>query len=127
MEIKVANCTVTKEILNAASTSQTVYLFRIPTNAYILHCCGRVKTVFAGVTKPTISVGTSTGTSDFMPSQRIDKANALLLGQREFCKVMHFDYQVGTERSIIGTFSSSSGNFVDLSAGELEIVMVYVV
>lgn len=127
MEVKVAPCTVTAEILDAVSTSQTVYLCRIPVNAYILHCVGRVKTAFAGVTAPTISVGTSTGTSDYMPTQPINIANALLLSQREFCPVLHFDYQTATERSIVGTFSSSSGNFADLTAGELEIVIVYTV
>jgi hypothetical protein len=130
MEIKVAKCSITKEILNAASTSQTVALFEIPVNAYVLHILGRIKTAFAGVTAPKVKVGTSTGTSDYMPNQRIDSAVSLISGpmNKDRCPVQFANYaNTAVKQQIIATFSSSSGSFSSLSAGEVEFAVVYLV
>jgi len=130
MELKIASCTVTKEILNAEDTSQTVHLFRIPSDCIPLFIGGRVRTAIAGVTKPKVAVGITGDTARYVPSQRIDRAGDLITGtagvHKQICMMQGVDYvSTETNRSVLGTFSSSSGNFSSVSAGEILFYCVY--
>jgi hypothetical protein len=95
----------------------------------VLNVAGRVKTAFAGVTAPKVEVGYSSDTDIFCASTPISITGDLIRGS--FYEVNRcarsYDF-VKTEagRQIIGTFSSSSGNFSSLSAGEVEFVVVYI-
>lgn len=130
MEIKIADCSVTKEILDAADTSQTVALFEIPFDAYVLNVMGRVKTAFAGVTSPKVSVGYSSDTDLFCASTPINTVGDLHRGsfyETNRCARPYDFVKTEAGRQVIATFSSSADNFSSLSAGEVEFVVVYLV
>ena len=131
MEIKVQSVSITSEVLNAADTTQIVRLFGIPAHSYILHFLGRKRTGFAGVTAPSVIVGYTGGTADIMKSQDLSLAGDLMSGpnqdDKSFCpRLSPMPIKTEASRQIFATFTSSSGNFSALSAGEVEFVVVYV-
>lgn len=130
MEIKVASCTVTKEILNAGSTSQTVPLFRIPSDCIIQAVGARVKTAVAGVTRPEVSVGTSSDTTHYIPKQHLGVAGDLIGSSSPVhsgvCNAPGSRFiKTEAQQDIMGTFTSSTGNFSSLSAGEILFYCIY--
>ncbi len=130
MVLKVENCAITKNLLNAADTTQTIPLFEIPSTAYLLWYGGRVKTPFSGVTLPQVKVGYSSDDDQLVPLQRIDIAADLIAGpvnteHRGFCPRQVDPVKTEAWRTISAVFSSQSGNFSSLSAGEVEFVVVY--
>ena len=109
----------------------------LPANAYIMWCFGRVKTAFAGVTAPQVSLGVSGDTERYMVSQPISAVNELIagspptdnkatLGVKRFCAAMDKERITGDAQPIIATFSTSSTDFSGLTAGEVEFVIIYV-
>jgi hypothetical protein len=130
MEIKVASCSITKEILNAAGMSQTVPLFRIPSDCIIQAVGARVKTAFAGVTRPEVSAGTSSDTTRYLPKQHIATAGDLIGSSSPIhsglCNAPGSRFiKTEAEQDIMGTFTSSTGNFSSLSAGEILFYCIY--
>ena len=132
MEIKVMTATRTAGgEVTAADTSQAVNVFTTTPNIYILALFARVKTAFAGVTLPEVSLGIAGDTGKYIPKQPINAETDLVVGKMpqagpDYCAKM-LSYQKTPENiPIIATFSSASGNLSSLSAGEIEFVCVYV-
>jgi len=132
MEIKVANKTIkATDNVQAAATSQAVYIFAMPPNSYVLSMFARVKTAFTGVTGPSVEVGLTGQTTRYIPKQEINAVKDLISGWgvngMGYCQKQAPDQQIGTtaQRNIIATFRSTSGNLSSLSAGEIEFVVIY--
>ena len=133
MEIRATKAEIkAAEHVDAADTTQTVPLFRIPPEAYIIFCGARVTTAFAGVTLPEVSVGESTDVDSYIKKQPINVTGDLKAGAVAksigYCESLGVGGMVKTEatRSVQATFTSSSGNLSSLSAGEIEFVIVYI-
>jgi hypothetical protein len=119
----------------STATSSTVSVLTWPENAYVIGIYGRVKTAFAGVTGPYVSLGVTGDTERYMPNQSINVVGELMSGTkiaakatgvRNFCARMDKETGKGSARDIIATFGLGSGTFAALTAGELEFVIVYV-
>jgi hypothetical protein len=128
MQLKVDKCSVDTTILNAEDTSQTVSLFEVGPNDYIFAIMGRVKTAFAGVTLPEVYVGLDTGGGIIIKKQPLNKVGDLLSGgslDGRFCqKIPAAAQSTEANRTINGYFSSSTGNFSDLSGGQVDFVCI---
>jgi hypothetical protein len=117
-----------KAEINTEDTEHTAYVFERPPHAYPLFMAARVKTAFAGVTVPQVSVGISGDTDKYIKQQHIDQAGDLLgMTQGTYCDAFKIGYMKtpSDSETIIATFSSSTGNWSDLSAGEIEFLLVY--
>jgi len=117
--------------VNAADTTQTIPLHLPGHGGYLLHFYGRVNTVFAGVTKPEVSVGHTDDTDAIMKKQHLTNIGLLVTGSL-FTKELHcdrLDVFMGVQKApeIRLTFTSSSGNLSALTAGEIEFVAVYAI
>lgn len=123
---------VTKDF-GVADTSHVVS-FPIWGSDYVLGIYGRVKTAFAGITGPfTMKIGTSgdddsimvakdlSEVVDFFIQFPVEQWPCLLL---EPTHKKHANYDT---TSPIITFTSDSGNLEDLTAGEVELVVVHIV
>jgi len=131
MAIKEGKCTLTNVQVDTAGTTHTAYVFEMVPVTYILNVFARVKTAFAGVTAPTVSLGISGDTDLLIQSQPINRVGDLKPGfSRDgegFCAALPgYPQKAEARRTIIATFSSSSGNFSSLTAGEIEFKIVYV-
>ncbi len=132
MEIKIDQVSITKGELNAADTTQDIPLIGITPHTYILGFFARVRTAFTGVTAPSVTVGLGSGGTELVKSQLISQAGDIITGgsldNKSFCPRLPPIPITGVEtgKKIVATFTSSSGNFTSLSAGEIEFVTVYV-
>jgi len=148
-KIRVAAKSIAPGTCGESSYTENVAI--LPANAYVIKMFGRVKTAFAGVTKPTVSLGVTGDTSRYMVAQPIGTANELIVGKllksssginksstllpdkykkdlphsMGFCEAMEKEKVSSTALPVIATFTSSSATF-DPSAGEVEFVIVYV-
>jgi hypothetical protein len=97
---------------------------------------GRVKTAFAGITKPKVSLGVTGDVDRYMVAQPIDAVNEFvmgpppssndaLLGHKHFCVKLDKEKAASTATPIIATFTSDSATF-DPTAGEVEFIVVYI-
>jgi hypothetical protein len=119
-----------------SESSYTEIVAFLPANAYIMATFGRVKTAFAGLTAPLVSLGIEGDTNRYMVAQPIDAVNELIggmatgvsavLGLKGFCAGMNKEKIVSSAQPIIATFTSSSTDFSGLTAGEVEFLIVYV-
>lgn len=133
MEVKAFRKTITAAAnVQAADTSQIVYIFALPPDCYPLAFRARVKTAFAGVTTPSVELGITGRTTHYIPQQPINKVGELLSGAifstDNICPKQHSpDVQASGngQRNVFATFRSASGNLSSLSAGEIDFVVVY--
>lgn len=135
-ELKVDSLTLDYVQINSkgnAATTAAIGLFPIRPNAYPIFLRARVKTAFTGtVTTPTVKVGDETITDLYMVDQRIDQAGDLIPGFASNapggCEKMFMSARKTFTASaqMKATFTSSSGNFGSLTAGEIEFVYGYV-
>ena len=116
---------------NAAATSgyeASVWIMAMPPERYPIAYFARVKTAFAGGTKPEVKVGRYPATNDLVRSQRIDSAGDLVsgFGGPGSCVHMHPDKQTGAtaQGNILATFTDT-GTMANLSAGSIEFVVIY--
>jgi len=135
-ELKIDSWVVDYTHINSSgsgATTAVIGLFPIRPNAYPMFLRARVKTAFAGVvTAPTVKVGDETITDLYLRNQPIDKAGDLRSGgmydATGVCQNMHMSsrksFTVGAQMN--ATFTSASGNFGSLTAGEIEFVYGYV-
>jgi hypothetical protein len=156
MQVKVMSSTINHELLSVADTSKVQPVFNTTPNIYIIGFFARVKEAFAGVTAPTVKLGTIHTPDYYIENQGIARLGDLYtksLGA--FSTVVGHENLVhkstdtfyGTFRSfaesvqcqtpisfttvpqnfqIVATFASSAGNLSALTAGEIEFVCVYV-
>jgi len=145
--------TFNTNLVNAAATSQTIMTFVTTPNIYILAFFARVKTAFAGVTAPTVKLGTRTTTDAYVAAQSISQIGDLYTRStiaympEGMMNLIHpAGAYRGTTRShsatvqcrtpisyqktpsnvtIVATFASTAGNLSSLTAGEIEFVCVY--
>jgi len=121
----------------SADSSYTENVVILPANAYVLAYFGRVKTAFAGLTKPLVSLGVSGDTDRYMRAQPVDavnefvfwatpKAHDPILGVSKWCVKMDKEKIAISAQPVIATFTSSSTDFSGKTAGEVEFVVVYV-
>jgi len=132
--------------------SYTEIITILPANAYIVGIYGRVKTAFVGLTNPKVSVGVSGDTSRYMVAQPINKVGELMYGKlvkstgginkssvslpdkykrdlphtKNFCEGMPHAMISPSNVTIIATFTSDSTNFSNVSAGEVEVIVLYI-
>lgn len=130
MELNAVSCIIDKKILNAADTTQTVPLFDFVGTEYIIDIHVRVKTAFAGVTRPEVKVGYPDDLDRFFKLQPINRTGDLISGPHyesdNICKKQSPDHtKTETQKQVIATFSSNSGNFSSLTAGSIEFVVIY--
>lgn len=130
MQVKVMTATRTAGVeVDAADTSQAVNVFTTTPDIYILGFFARVKTAFAGVTLPEVSLGVTGDVARYIPKQPVNKTGDLVVGHgvdgHGYCKKMQSYQKTPANIPIIATFTSSAGNLSSLSAGEVEFVMVY--
>lgn len=136
----------------SSDSSYTENVFILPANAYVIAMFGRVRTAFAGLTKPKVSLGVTGDTTRYCVAQPIDAVNEIMIGKIAksssginrspvevpdrwkkdwapspgFCERMPKEKIQATATPIIATFTSSSTDFSGLTAGEVEFVIVYV-
>jgi hypothetical protein len=121
----------------SSDSSYTENVAILPANAYIMGMFGRVKTAFAGLTKPLVSLGVSGDTDRYMKAQPIDAVNELvwgaapadnkaLLGLKKYCVASDKERAATSGQTVIATFTSSSSDFSGLTAGEVEFLIVFV-
>jgi len=95
-------------------------------NIYLLGVFAKVNTAFVTGTNPQMKLGYP-GHDDFLiPLQSIAKSGRLKSGKMHqmFCEGMA--NPTGSAQAIRFTIQNDSGNLEDYTAGELEIVLVYV-
>ena len=143
-EIKLAGCRIK---LPASGSPPANKCFHILPSVYVLGFYGRVVTAFAGLNRPTIELGITGNTTKYMPKQKIDVANQELMsggdasvldssdgsegygGAYGFCtRMKHALMEPASTYSydILATFRVGSGTLSGYTAGELEIVMMYI-
>lgn len=150
MQTKVMTTTVKYDQLSVADTTKTFNIFTTTPNIYIMAFFARVKTAFAGVTGPTVKMGTAGSTDAYIAEQSVGVTGDLMTKdtlanrtwenrnlehpsgewkqyQNAAVCTAHISHQ-STPANIpmIATFASSAGNLSSLSAGEIEFVCVYV-
>lgn len=110
---------------STAATSQTVNIYIRGNITYLLGAFAYVNTAFAGVTRPEVKIGYTNLTEAIIPLQHLNKVGQLKTGRMHqiFCEGMAVP--TGKNQSVILTIQSASGNLSDLTAGELEVVVVY--
>lgn len=133
--------------------SYTENVVILPPNVYIIGVYGRVKTAFAGMTNPKVSVGVAGDTSRYMVAQPIDKVNELMSGKmvknstygirkdatflpdkykkdlirtKNFCEGMERAKIYPSNIPIIATFTCSDSTLGGATAGEVEFIVIYV-
>jgi len=116
--------------LDAEATSFT---YTVPTYAgYLTGITGRVIAAFSGITGPvTISVGYTGNTEALIMASDLSVVGEFLgpghlpeAGGKFFCTRREFIYEM---EDILVTFTSSSGDLDGINAGEVEIVMFWVI
>jgi hypothetical protein len=123
----------------SSDSSYTENVAILPANAYVMAMFGRVKTAFAGLTKPKVSLGVSGDTDRYIVAQPADFVNELIvnhigafsasnsaIGVKNFCAGMNKEKINSTGQTVIATFTSSSSDFSGLTAGEVEFLIVFV-
>lgn len=110
--------------VNAAATTQTLSI-PLPGNGYLLNIQARVRTAFAGVTGPSVAIGDTTKTDLYILDQAIGSIRALLSNSGGQCVHPELGSNVSTP-DIKVTFTSSAGNLSSLTAGKLEVIVLYV-
>ena len=142
-ELKLVGC----RILGSADTdtSKTIRCFHITPTIYVVGFYGRVKTAFAGLTRPSVELGITGDTTRYIQKQRIDVAGTLLKGTAGniidgsydggiegfggaygFCTRMDQELQATAAYNVIATLRLGSGNFSGYTAGEVELVMAFI-
>ena len=134
-EYHVDSITITYEHVNSscnAATSGTINLFPMWKDCYPDSLKARVKTAFTGtVTAPTVKVGDGTIADVYMANQPIDQIGDLVSGFAAnaggSCEKMGLPgRKTFTSNAVMkATFTSTSGNFGSLTAGEIEFVFSY--
>jgi len=118
-----------------SSTTCTANLFPKFYDSYPMFIMARVKTAFAGVTHPTVKIGNGTVTDCYMKDQPIDQIMDLIPGAspnaQGYCEAMFMEsrtksFATSSQGKIVATFTSASGNFSSLTAGEIEFVFGYI-
>jgi hypothetical protein len=133
-QIRIAGKTIAPGTSGEATYTENVCI--LPANAYILAKFGRIKTAFAGITKPKVALGVTGDTDRYMVAQPIDAVNEFvmgpppssndsLLGHKHFCVKLNKEKAASTATPIIATFTSDSATF-DPTAGEVEFIIVYI-
>ena len=112
-----------------ASTSHVVNM-PIWGSDYISGMYGRIKTAFSGMDGQLLMrIGTSDDDSCIMSDRDLGQTGELwihFLPHNWFCKIGDRDCLYDSEAPII-TFTSDDGNLEDLTAGEVELVVVHIV
>ena len=115
------------DLANVAATSVTLNLPLWCSNTYVIGVYGRVVTAFVGVTRPEVKVGYGTEDDVLIPLQHLSSIHQLKPGKAAsgsgFCSGMVSP--TGRGQGILLTIQSAATNLSSLSAGELEIVIVY--
>lgn len=134
MDVKAEKKTIDYSLVAAANAAATsgyaanIWIMAMPPERYVLGYFARVKTAFAGGTKPEVKVGKYTATDDIIRSQRIDRVGDLVagFGGPGSCVHMHPDKQTGvtTQGDILATFTDTA-TMANLSAGSIEFVVIY--
>jgi len=110
---------------DVVATSKVIPLPTQGSNIRILGLFARVNTAFVGVTTPQISVGFTGSTTMLMPLNHLVTAGELKVGYNQmFCSGMSSP-SVGS-LGVIATVQSAATNLTSLTAGEVEIILVYV-
>lgn len=98
---------------------------------YMISICGRVNTAFAGITGPVwMEIGNSTTSDLIMVKRNLANAGDLIIKAAPFEFNLHSGACNMPLRPMynltapVVKFSSDSGNLADLTAGEVEIVMI---
>uniref|UniRef100_A0A6M3KVK3 Uncharacterized protein n=1 Tax=viral metagenome TaxID=1070528 RepID=A0A6M3KVK3_9ZZZZ len=113
--------------LDVADTSCTYPLHDLAQTNYLIEIRGRVITAFAGITGPvTIKVGVPTVPDIFLKAQNLATVYPFITHNI----VDSEDWCAGRSNALwnmsdaIVTFTSDSGNLEDLTAGEVELIIV---
>lgn len=130
MELIVSKCIIDKSTVDSAATSHTRPVFSLSGAEYLFKIMARVTTAFAGVTYPEVRIGYADDLERFVPRQAINRVGDLVSGAGSwsdaYCQKQHIDHvKTEVQKTIIATFSSTAGNFSSLSAGTLEVVLLY--
>jgi hypothetical protein len=115
------------DFADVAATSTTLDLSYYGSNIYLLGVFANVKTAFAGtLTVPQIKVGYPSYTDTLIPLQSIARTGQLKTGMSHqlFCQGMA--HPTAKNQAIRLTVQNTTGNLSAYTAGELEIVLVYV-
>lgn len=120
--------------LGVADTSHIVNIPAWGTD-YVTGIYGRVKTAFAGITGPvTMKIGTSDDDSCIMPDRDLSRTGDIWshlprpLADQHWPCIFGAEFEAKYQDSPpVITFTSLSGNLEDLTAGEVEIIVVHIV
>ena len=115
-----------KDLL-VASTTCTMGLPLWGGTGYLMRVFGRVVTAFSGITGPvTIEVGFDIKTDAIIAANDLSRVGELIgsgqVGSKGFCERREIFYD---PPSPIVTFTSSSGNLEDLTAGRVELIVLH--
>jgi len=134
MQVKAEKKTIDYTLVAAANAAADsgyeapLWIMAMPPERYPIAYFARVKTAFAGGTKPEVKVGRYPATDDIIKSQRIDAVGDLVhgFGGPGLCAHLHPDIQPdATAQADIRATFTDTGTMANLSAGSIEFVVVY--
>ena len=134
-KIEIAQVNIKYTDLISAESSIAYSAFIMQPNVYPVHFLARVKTAFAGATKPTVKLGLSGHTAIYISQQKIDLAGELIPGAGAkisqyaldgFCTKLNHPRSEGSLTNVLATFDVPTGDFSALTAGELVLIMIYI-
>ena len=114
------------DFADEAATSKTFDLPVRGDDVYLLGVMGRVNTAFVTGTAPQVKLGFPTLDDYFIPLQRLNVVGPLKTGWRGqlFCEGMA--HATAKNQRIQLTVQNTTGNLSAYTAGEFEIVLIYV-